>query len=102
MCENFVGVTLAIGKLQHTEFLKLSFLYALKWAISPVLLDQVTYDKVWACTVYVQLGVMVFKRSVLESRTKNKSILRTKSKPTIKDSIQVQHSMYNSVASFHC
>lgn len=31
---------------------------------------------------------MVFKRSVLESRTKNKSILRTKSKPTVKDSIQ--------------
>ena len=37
----------------------------------------------------LQLGVMVFKRSVLESRTKNKSILRTKSKPTVKDSIQV-------------
>ena len=37
----------------------------------------------------IQLGVMVFKRSVLESRTKNKSILRTKSKPTVKDSIQV-------------
>ena len=38
-----VGVTSAIGELQHTEFLKPLFLYALKWAISPVLSDQVTY-----------------------------------------------------------
>ena len=27
MCENLVGETSAIGKLQHTEFLKLTFLY---------------------------------------------------------------------------
>jgi len=43
MCENLVGVTSAIGELRHTEFLKSSFLYALKWAISLVLSDQVTY-----------------------------------------------------------
>jgi len=42
MCENLEGVTLAIGELQNTEFLKLSFLSALKWAIHPVLSDQVT------------------------------------------------------------
>ena len=34
MCENYVGVTLAIVELQHTEFLKPLFLYALKWVIS--------------------------------------------------------------------
>jgi len=33
-CKNLVGVTLVIGKLQHTEFLKPSILYALKLAIS--------------------------------------------------------------------
>lgn len=43
----------------------------------------------------MQLGVMVFKRSVVESRTKNKSILRTKSKPTVKDSIQVLEFVYD-------
>ena len=42
-CKNLVGITLAIGELRHTEFLKPSFLYALKWAISLVLSDEVTY-----------------------------------------------------------
>ena len=45
MCEKLVGVTLAIDELQQTEFLKPLFLYALKWAISPVLSDQVKYSK---------------------------------------------------------
>jgi len=38
-----VGVILAFGELQHTEFLKASFFWALKWAISPVLSDQIMY-----------------------------------------------------------
>jgi len=41
-CEKFALVTSAIGELLHTELLKLSFLCALKWAIRPVLSDQVT------------------------------------------------------------
>jgi len=49
MCEKLVGVISAIGELKHTKFLKPSFFYALKWAIKPVLSDQVTY------TVYVFL-----------------------------------------------
>lgn len=49
----------------------------------------------------MQLGVMVFKRSVVESRTKNKSILRTKSKPTVKDSIQVWNLCMIQVCSYN-
>ena len=43
MCENLVGVTLAVGELQHTEFIKQLFFSALIYAIRPHLLDQVTY-----------------------------------------------------------
>ena len=38
MCENLAGTISAIGELQYPD-LKMSFFYALKWAISP---NQVT------------------------------------------------------------
>lgn len=60
----------------------------LAFRIATLKVVNISSGKVLDC-MCVQLGVMVFKRSVLESRTKNKSILRTKSKPTVKDSIQV-------------
>jgi len=37
----------------------------------------------------LKLGVMVFKRSVLESRKKSKSIFRPKVRPTIRDQLQL-------------
>ena len=39
--------------------------------------------------VSVKLGVMVFKRSVLESRKKTKSVFRPKIRPTIRDLLQL-------------
>lgn len=39
--------------------------------------------------VSLKLGVMVFKRSVLESRKKSKSVYRPKVRPTIRDLLQL-------------
>ena len=38
----------------------------------------------------VQLGLMVFRRSVFESRKKTRSILRTKARPPLRDILQVR------------
>ena len=54
------GVTFATGELQHTEFLKPSFLDALKWAIRPVLSDQVTYVNLYLLHIYVCFCSSVF------------------------------------------
>ena len=42
MCENLVYVATTIGQLQHTEYLKPTFLDTFKWAIRPVFPETVT------------------------------------------------------------
>ena len=42
-CENLVCVATTIGQLQHTEYLKPTFLETFKWAIRPVFPETVTY-----------------------------------------------------------
>ena len=42
-CENLVCVATTIGQLQHTEYLKPTFLDTFKWAIRPVFPETVTY-----------------------------------------------------------
>ena len=42
-CENLVRVATTIGQLQHTEYLKPTFLDTFKWAIRPVFPETVTY-----------------------------------------------------------
>ena len=42
-CENLVRVAATIGQLQHTEYLKPTFLDTFKWAIRPVFPETVTY-----------------------------------------------------------
>ena len=41
-CENLVCVATTIGQLQHTEYLKPTFLDTFKWAIRPVFPETVT------------------------------------------------------------
>ena len=48
MCENLVCVATTIGQLQHTEYLKPTFLDTFKWAIIPVFPETVTNaDRQW-------------------------------------------------------
>ena len=42
-CENLVCVATTIGQLQHTEYLKPTFLDTFKWAMRPVFPETVTY-----------------------------------------------------------
>ena len=42
-CENLVCVATTIGQLQHTEYLKPTFLDTFEWAIRPVFPETVTY-----------------------------------------------------------
>ena len=42
-CENLVCVATTIGQLQHTGYLKPTFLDTFKWAIRPVFPETVTY-----------------------------------------------------------
>ena len=42
-CENLVCVATTIGQLQHTEYLKPTFLDTFKWAIRPVFPETVTF-----------------------------------------------------------
>ena len=42
MCENLVCVATTIGQLQHSEYLKPTFLDTLKWVIRPVFPERVT------------------------------------------------------------
>ena len=44
-CENLVCVATTIGQLQHTEYLKPTFLDTFKWAIRPVFPETVTYNQ---------------------------------------------------------
>ena len=47
-CENLVCVATIIGQLQHSKYLKLTFLDTVKWAIRPVFPETVTYSSVTA------------------------------------------------------
>ena len=42
-CENLVCVATTIDQLQHTEYLKPTFLDTFKWAIKPVFPETVTF-----------------------------------------------------------
>ena len=42
MCENLVCVAATIGQLQHSEYLKPTFLDTFKWTIRPIFPETVT------------------------------------------------------------
>ena len=46
-CENLVCVATTIGQLQHTEYLKPTFLDTFKWAIRPIFPETVTYTVIY-------------------------------------------------------
>ena len=79
-CENLACVATIIGQLQHTEYLKPTFLDTSKWAIRPVFLETVTYDdhsremiKIWWTKDY---SVEQFKPEVYTSFQKRIKIAR--------------------------
>ena len=50
MCENLVCVATTTGQLQHSEYLKLTFLDTFKWAMRSVFPEPVTFNAMKAHT----------------------------------------------------
>ena len=58
-CENLVCVATTIGQLQHSEYVKPTFLDTFKWAIRPVFPETVTFDKFMWSPRWLQGKVLI-------------------------------------------
>ena len=68
-CENLVCVATTIGQLQHTEYLKPTFLDTFKWAIRPVFPETVTYGDEQFGQIFQFLNVPKFYPTFFIIRT---------------------------------
>ena len=69
-CENLVRVATTIGKLQHSEYLKPTFLDTFKWVIRPVFPETVTNALTYQIkhnTVFVVCNTDIMLRNFIQT-----------------------------------